>query len=46
MKNIALSATFAAAMVAGPVYAQTEIEWWHAHGGQLGETVNAIAEKW
>lgn len=24
--------------------AQTEISWWHAMGGQLGETVNAIAE--
>lgn len=32
----ALSATFA--------QAQTEITWWHAMGGQLGETVNKIAE--
>jgi len=45
MKRIALGATLAAAMVATPALAQTEIVWWHAMGGQLGETVNAIAEK-
>lgn len=26
-------------------YAQTEITWWHAMGGQLGETTNEIAKK-
>ncbi|MEM8868972.1 MAG: extracellular solute-binding protein [Pseudomonadota bacterium] len=26
-----------------PAWSQTEIEWWHAMGGQLGETVNKIA---
>ena len=25
------------------VYAKTTIQWWHAHGGQLGEKVNEIA---
>ena len=35
----------AATLFAGIAQAQTEITWWHAHGGQLGETVNAIAEK-
>ncbi len=25
-------------------YAQTEIDWWHAMGGQLGETVNEVAK--
>src|SRR5947209_1378807 len=25
--------------------AQTEIQWWHAMGGQLGETVNSLAER-
>jgi len=45
MKRFSIMATVAATMLAAPVYAQTQIEWWHAHGGQLGETVNAIAEK-
>lgn len=27
------------------VHAATEIEWWHAMGGRLGEKVNEIAEK-
>ena len=31
-------------LMAGAASAQTEIEWWHAMGGQLGETVNQIAE--
>lgn len=31
-------------LMAGAVNAQTEIEWWHAMGGQLGETVNQMAE--
>ncbi len=30
-------------LLAGTAQAQTEIEWWHAMGGQLGETVNQIA---
>ncbi len=30
-------------LMAGTAQAQTEIEWWHAMGGQLGETVNQIA---
>ncbi len=36
----AMTATFAM-----PAFAVTEITWWHAMGGQLGETVNDIAEK-
>ena len=32
-------------LMSGVAHAQTEITWWHAMGGQLGETVNAIAEK-
>ncbi|MEM8731253.1 MAG: extracellular solute-binding protein [Pseudomonadota bacterium] len=43
-----LTNKFAAAAVAvsgfaGAAAAQTEITWWHAMGGQLGETVNQIA---
>ena len=29
---------------AGAAFAQTEIQWWHAMGGALGERVNEIAE--
>ena len=38
-----LAPTLALAMLAGTASAQTEITWWHAMGGQLGETVNEIA---
>lgn len=30
-------------MMATPTWASTNITWWHAMGGQLGETVNKIA---
>ncbi|MEO0918841.1 MAG: extracellular solute-binding protein [Pseudomonadota bacterium] len=33
------------AFVTSSAMAQTEITWWHAMGGQLGETVNAVAEQ-
>ena len=35
----------ASALVVTSAAAQTEITWWHAMGGQLGETVNAVAEQ-
>ncbi|MCY6382481.1 extracellular solute-binding protein [Hoeflea prorocentri] len=38
-------ATAMSVTTALPALAQTEITWWHAMGGQLGETVNEIAEK-
>lgn len=41
-KSLAVMAFSAAAM---NVQAATEIEWWHAMGGALGETVNALAEE-
>ncbi len=31
-------------LVASSAYAVTEIQWWFAHGGRLGEKVNEIAE--
>ncbi len=31
-------------LVAAQAFAATEIQWWHAMGGRLGEKVNAIAE--
>jgi sn-glycerol 3-phosphate transport system substrate-binding protein len=37
-------ATFAAAFIALPAHAQTEIVWWHAMGGALGEWVNDLAK--
>ncbi len=45
MKHLTLAAAFALSLGASPVLAQTEITWWHAHGGQLGETVNEIAKR-
>ena len=33
----------AAALLSGTASAQTEIEWWHAMGGELGEKVDEIA---
>ena len=38
-----MSATLVAGAFSVPAYAQTEISWWHAMGGQLGESVNQIA---
>ncbi len=32
------------ALLATQVYAQTEVQWWHAMGGRLGEKVNEIAK--
>lgn len=46
MKQMNIFATAAAlAFTATAAFAETEITWWHAHGGQLGETVNKVAEK-
>lgn len=46
MTRILLSSVAAAAVLASaPVaFAQTEIQWWHAMGGNLGDAVNALAE--
>jgi sn-glycerol 3-phosphate transport system substrate-binding protein len=45
MTRILLSSVAAAAVLASAssASAQTEIQWWHAMGGNLGETVNEIA---
>ncbi|UYN94473.1 MAG: sn-glycerol-3-phosphate ABC transporter substrate-binding protein UgpB [Enhydrobacter sp.] len=47
MSRILLSSVAAAAILAGApgAHAQTEIQWWHAMGGNLGETVKALAEE-
>ena len=47
MKLNARSLTLAAALVAAlPVQAQTEIQWWHAMSGPLGEWVNDLAKQY
>ncbi len=38
-----LGATLSAAALATGAHAQTEIQWWHAHSGRLGELVEEIA---
>jgi sn-glycerol 3-phosphate transport system substrate-binding protein len=38
-----LFAVVLASLVATPVLAQTEVIWWHAMGGELGEKLNEIA---
>ncbi|MCC7226091.1 MAG: sn-glycerol-3-phosphate ABC transporter substrate-binding protein UgpB [Burkholderiaceae bacterium] len=45
ISTIAASATLMlGALAAAPVQAQTEIQWWHAMGGALGEWVNDLAK--
>lgn len=43
IRKLALTALFAAASSTS-AFAETNITWWHAMGGQLGETVNQIAD--
>ena len=43
MKHLLL-ATVSATVIAAPVAAQTEIEFWHAFTGRLGELVAAQVE--
>ena len=46
MSRILLSSVAAVAMLASAhgAAAQTEIQWWHAMGGNLGDAVNALAD--
>ncbi|AFO86250.1 MULTISPECIES: extracellular solute-binding protein [Phaeobacter] len=43
MKRIAFTTAATLAFAANAAYAETEITWWHAMGGALGDTVNQIA---
>jgi sn-glycerol 3-phosphate transport system substrate-binding protein len=45
MKNLSKLVAAGAMMCASGAFAQTEITWWHAMGGQLGETVNEISKR-
>ncbi|UTM59487.1 sn-glycerol-3-phosphate ABC transporter substrate-binding protein UgpB [Photobacterium sp. CCB-ST2H9] len=42
----ALVMAVAGASFAGSAWATTEITWWHAMGGELGETVNHLAKEY
>jgi sn-glycerol 3-phosphate transport system substrate-binding protein len=44
LKLLALAASTCSMLVALPAQAQTEIQWWHAMSGQLGEWVNGLAK--
>ena len=46
MKSLKIATAAVALSVgfSGAAFAQTEITWWHAMGGQLGESLNQIAE--
>ncbi|MDE0765510.1 MAG: extracellular solute-binding protein [Amylibacter sp.] len=48
MKKMIIKTILAAgiAAIALPASAKTELQWWHAMGGNLGETVNTIAENY
>ena len=37
-----ISAVLMVGMFGGTAFSATQIEWWHAMGGALGETVNTI----
>ncbi|MGZ2258837.1 extracellular solute-binding protein [Roseobacter sp. A03A-229] len=43
MNLLKIAATTAFGLTATASFAETEITWWHAMGGQLGESVNQIA---
>ena len=44
-RSVAFAAAFSASTVlATAAFAQTEVQWWHAMGGALGEKLNKIAD--
>ncbi|WP_196259860.1 sn-glycerol-3-phosphate ABC transporter substrate-binding protein UgpB [Pelagibacterium limicola] len=44
LKSLLASGVALAALSAGAAQAQTEIQWWHAMGGELGQKLEAVAE--
>ncbi len=45
LRTVAVGATLTGFLAAaGTAHAVTEVQWWHAMGGKLGEKVNAIAK--
>jgi sn-glycerol 3-phosphate transport system substrate-binding protein len=45
LKSVAMASGLAVAAWCAPAHAQTEIQWWHAMGGALGEWVNDLAKQ-
>ncbi|MBX3622186.1 MAG: sn-glycerol-3-phosphate ABC transporter substrate-binding protein UgpB [Rhizobacter sp.] len=43
-RTFALTASLLALGISSPAHAQTEIQWWHSMGGQLGQWVNDLAK--
>lgn len=43
MKHSLIAALLATSAFAAPAFAQTEVQWWHAMGGELGTKLEAIA---
>ena len=43
MKHHLIGALLASVTLAAPAHAQTEIQWWHAMGGELGTKLEEIA---
>ena len=46
IRSIALASGLLAAALCGPAQAQTQIQWWHAMSGPLGEWVNDLAKEY
>jgi len=47
LRKIMLAGMFgAASLMSTSAMSATDIQWWHAMGGRLGEVVNEIAEKY
>ncbi len=44
--SLALASGLLAAALSGPAQAQTQIQWWHAMSGPLGEWVNDLAKEY
>ena len=47
IKSIVMAGLFgASSLMSSAAFSATDIQWWHAMGGRLGEVVNEIAEKY
>jgi len=47
IKSLVVGLAFSAStLMSSTAFSATEIQWWHAMGGRLGEVVNEIAEKY
>lgn len=47
IKSIVMAGLFgASSLMSSAAFSATDIQWWHAMGGRLGEVVNEVAEKY